>query len=47
MTEVQGQMSDLISLIAHPEEVLTLSNAQHRKLVALICARATPTRRRR
>jgi len=34
MTEVQGQMSDLISLIAHPEEVLTRSNAQHRKLVA-------------
>ena len=34
MTEVQAQMSDLISLIAHPEEVLTRSNAQHRKLVA-------------
>ncbi len=34
MTEVQGQMSDLIALIAHPEEVLTRSNAQHRKLVA-------------
>jgi DNA-binding FadR family transcriptional regulator len=33
MTEVQGQMSDLIGLIAHPEEVLTHSNAQHRKLV--------------
>ena len=27
-------MSDLIALIAHPEEVLTRSNAQHRKLVA-------------
>jgi DNA-binding FadR family transcriptional regulator len=36
MTEVQGQMSDLIALIAHPEEVLTRSNAQHRKLVALL-----------
>lgn len=36
MTEVQGQVSDLISLIPHPEEVLTFSNAQHRKLVALI-----------
>jgi GntR family transcriptional repressor for pyruvate dehydrogenase complex len=36
MTEVQGQMSDLIALIAHPEEVLTRSNAQHRKLVALV-----------
>jgi DNA-binding FadR family transcriptional regulator len=34
MTEVQGQMSDLIARIAHPEEVLTRSNAQHRKLVA-------------
>ena len=38
MTEVQGQMSDLIARIAHPEEVLTRSNAQHRKLVAC-CAR--------
>ncbi len=33
MTEVQGQMSDLIALIAHPEQVLTHSNAQHRRLV--------------
>jgi DNA-binding FadR family transcriptional regulator len=39
MTEVQGQVSDLISLIPHPEEVLTFSNAQHGKLVALIGAR--------
>jgi DNA-binding FadR family transcriptional regulator len=39
MTEVQGQMSDLIALIAHPEEVLTRSNAQHRKLVELLRAR--------
>jgi GntR family transcriptional regulator, transcriptional repressor for pyruvate dehydrogenase complex len=36
MTEVQGQMSDLISLIAHPEEVLTQSNDQHRRLVGLL-----------
>jgi GntR family transcriptional regulator, transcriptional repressor for pyruvate dehydrogenase complex len=36
MTEVQGQMSDLIALIAHPEEVLTRSNAQHRRLVGLL-----------
>jgi DNA-binding FadR family transcriptional regulator len=36
MTEVQGQVSDLIALIAHPEEVLTRSNAQHRRLVALL-----------
>jgi GntR family transcriptional repressor for pyruvate dehydrogenase complex len=36
MTEVQGQMSDLIALIAHPEQVLTHSNAQHRRLVLLL-----------
>jgi GntR family transcriptional regulator, transcriptional repressor for pyruvate dehydrogenase complex len=36
MTEVQGQMSDLIALIAHPEEVLTHSNAQHRRLLSLL-----------
>ena len=36
MTEVQGQMSDLIALIAHPERVLTHSNAQHRRLVELL-----------
>jgi DNA-binding FadR family transcriptional regulator len=33
MTEVQGEMSDLIALIPHPEEVLTRSNAQHDELV--------------
>jgi DNA-binding GntR family transcriptional regulator len=36
MTEVQGQMSDLIARIAHPEEVLTRSNSQHRRLVAFL-----------
>jgi GntR family transcriptional repressor for pyruvate dehydrogenase complex len=36
MTEVQGQMSDLIARIAHPEQVLTRSNDQHRRLVALM-----------
>jgi GntR family transcriptional regulator, transcriptional repressor for pyruvate dehydrogenase complex len=36
MTEVQGQMSELIARIAHPEEVLTHSNAQHRRLVRLL-----------
>jgi GntR family transcriptional repressor for pyruvate dehydrogenase complex len=36
MTEVQGQMSDLIALIAHPEQVLTHSNEQHGQLVALL-----------
>jgi GntR family transcriptional repressor for pyruvate dehydrogenase complex len=33
MTDVQGQMSDLIALIAHPPEVLARSNEQHGRLV--------------
>lgn len=36
MTEVQGHMSDLIARIAHPVEVLTRSNGQHRRLVTLL-----------
>jgi DNA-binding GntR family transcriptional regulator len=36
MTEVQGQMSDLITLIAHPVEVLTHANEQHRRLLDLL-----------
>jgi GntR family transcriptional regulator, transcriptional repressor for pyruvate dehydrogenase complex len=36
MTEVQGDMSELIALIAHPHEVLAQSNAQHTQLIALI-----------
>jgi GntR family transcriptional repressor for pyruvate dehydrogenase complex len=36
MTEIQGQMSDLIVRIAHPAQVLTRSNEQHRRLVSLI-----------
>jgi len=36
MTEVQGRMTDLISRIAHPDEVLTRSNEQHRRLVTLL-----------
>jgi len=36
MTEVQGQMGDLISMIAHPGEVLTRSNAQHGRIVAAL-----------
>jgi DNA-binding FadR family transcriptional regulator len=36
MTEVQGHVSDLIALIPHPHEVLTQSNAQHGRLVALL-----------
>jgi GntR family transcriptional regulator, transcriptional repressor for pyruvate dehydrogenase complex len=36
MTEVQGAMTDLISHIAHPAEVLASSNAQHRRLLAAV-----------
>ena len=33
ITDVHAQMSDLIALIAHPPEVLTISNEQHARLV--------------
>jgi DNA-binding GntR family transcriptional regulator len=33
MTEVQGQMSELIALIAHPDTVLVHSNEEHRRIV--------------
>jgi GntR family transcriptional regulator, transcriptional repressor for pyruvate dehydrogenase complex len=36
MTEVQGAMTDLIAHIAHPPEVLSSSNAQHRRLLAAV-----------
>ncbi len=36
MTEVQGSMSGLISLIAHPPEVLDSANAQHRRILAAV-----------
>jgi DNA-binding FadR family transcriptional regulator len=36
MTDVQAQMTDLISLIPHPAEVLGRSNEQHRRLVKLL-----------
>jgi DNA-binding FadR family transcriptional regulator len=36
MTEVQGRMSELITQIAHPPEVLTHANDQHRRLVDLV-----------
>ena len=42
MTEVQGQMTDLIQRIAHPDEVLTRSNEQHGRLVALLRRGDTP-----
>jgi DNA-binding GntR family transcriptional regulator len=36
MTEVQGAMTNLIELIAHPREVLASSNAQHARLLAAL-----------
>ncbi|HWF52989.1 MAG TPA: FCD domain-containing protein [Solirubrobacteraceae bacterium] len=36
MTEVQGAMTGLITMIAHPPEVLDSSNDQHRRLLAAI-----------
>lgn len=33
MTDVQSQMTDLISLIAHPPQVLTQANEQHSRLL--------------
>lgn len=39
MTEAQGEMTDLISLIAHPPEVLASSNAQHRRVLRAIRSR--------
>jgi GntR family transcriptional repressor for pyruvate dehydrogenase complex len=41
MTEVQGQMTDLIQRVSHPDAVLSHSNAQHRRLVALLRRRDT------
>ncbi|MBA3807235.1 MAG: FadR family transcriptional regulator [Solirubrobacterales bacterium] len=35
-TEVQGAMSDLIAYIAHPPQVLSSSNAQHRRLLTAV-----------
>jgi DNA-binding FadR family transcriptional regulator len=36
MTEVQGAMTGLIDLIAHPPEVLVSSNLQHRRVLAAL-----------
>jgi GntR family transcriptional repressor for pyruvate dehydrogenase complex len=36
MTEVQGSISGLVSLIPHPPEVLTSSNQQHRRLLRAV-----------
>jgi GntR family transcriptional regulator, transcriptional repressor for pyruvate dehydrogenase complex len=36
VTEAQGAMTDVISHIAHPPEVLAWSNAQHERLLAAV-----------
>jgi DNA-binding GntR family transcriptional regulator len=36
MTEVQGEMSELIALIAHPDTVLGHSNEEHRRMLACL-----------
>ena len=36
MTEAQGQMSDLISHIAHPPELLAWANQQHARMLAAV-----------
>jgi GntR family transcriptional repressor for pyruvate dehydrogenase complex len=38
MTEVQGAMTGLIDLIAHPPEVLASANAQHRRILEAVRA---------
>ena len=38
MTATQGEMTDLISHISHPEEVLRAANDQHRRLVRALRA---------
>lgn len=42
MTEVQGEMGGLIGLIAHPDTVLSRSNAQHRRLISALARRDAP-----
>lgn len=43
MTEAQGEMTDLIALIAHPPEVLASSNVQHARILAAV-GRRDPAR---
>ncbi len=38
MTEAQGEMTDLISHIPHPQEVLLHSNEQHAQILAAVRA---------
>ena len=44
MTEAQGAMTDLITHIAHPPEVLAWSNSQHEQLLRAV-AREDPRAR--
>ena len=39
MTQAQGEMTDLISFIPHPPEILSHSNEQHAQLLAALRAR--------
>jgi DNA-binding FadR family transcriptional regulator len=41
MTEIQGRMSELITRLPHPPELLTHSNAQHGRIVRLLRERDT------
>lgn len=43
MTEVQGRMTSLIALIAHPPAVLASANAQHRRLLTAVRQRDEST----
>ena len=47
MTEAQGEMTDLISHIPHPPEVLLHSNEQHAQILAAVRARRRGARARR
>ena len=42
MTQTQGEMTRLISLISHPPEVLRSANQQHRRLLAALRAHDGP-----
>jgi GntR family transcriptional repressor for pyruvate dehydrogenase complex len=42
MTEVQGEISELIAHIAHPNEVLTHSNAEHQRIIEALERRDGP-----
>jgi DNA-binding GntR family transcriptional regulator len=41
-TEVQAELSDLIAHIAHPQEVLAHSNAEHARMVDALARHDEP-----